>query len=315
MRFWKGQALGNDYIVVDGRGEGPPAHGVIRAMCDRHRGVGGDGILVAGEGDPVGLRIFNPDGTEAEKSGNGLRIFGAWLQVTGQAGAEPFQVRLPGETIEMQVEGEGAPGFVMIRVAMGRASFRAGDVHFTAAPAADEVMGAVLSLRARGADEERGAGEERGANEERRAGAEGVEEVGIHLVSMGNPHCVVFREALSEADLRRLGPRIQAQPEFSEGVNVQLARVVTPGRIEAMIWERGAGETLASGSSACAVAAAARRSGRAHGDEFVVSMPGGEVEVSFTPEYDVRLRGEAGIVYEGTVREQVLEGWRGQVRS
>ena len=114
---------------------------------------------------------------------------------------------------------------------------------------------------------------------------------------------------LAEADLRRLGPALQAHPHFTAGVNVQLARVAGPGRLEALIWERGAGETLASGSSACAVAVAARRSGRAEGDAWVVSMPGGEVEVALSPDYDVTLRGEAGVVYEGRVRDEVARGW------
>ena len=286
MRFWKGHALGNDYLVVDGAAQGTPSPGVVRALCDRHRGVGGDGVLVAGAGDPVpGLRIFNPDGTEAEKSGNGLRIFGAWLHLTGRVGDDPFRVRLPGETVEMAVEGKGAPGFVVLRVDMGRASFRAGDVGFTGASPDDEVMGQPLDL------------------------GDGTGPVPVHLVSMGNPHCVVFGDVVDEAGIRRLGPRIQALPSFPGGVNVQLARVVEPGRIEAMIWERGAVETLASGSSACAIAAAARRSGRAAGSEFVVSMPGGEVEIELSEGYDVRLRGEAGIVFSGKVRDEVLRGW------
>ena len=287
MHIWKGQALGNDYLVVDGTG-GVPSTAVIRSLCDRHRGVGSDGVLVALEPEERGLaaalRIFNPDGSEAEKSGNGLRIFGAWLHGTGQVGDDPFRVALPAESIEMQVEGEGAPGFLQIRVQMGRASFRAGDAGFEGADPDDEVLGGPLPL-------------------------EGLETVAVHPVSMGNPHCVVFRDPLREEDLRRLGPAILSAPEFPAGVNVQLARVAGPGRLEALIWERGAGETLASGSSACAVAAAARRSGRIDGDTFIVAMQGGEVEVTLSPEYDVRLRGEAGIVFEGDVREDVLRGW------
>lgn len=291
MRVWKGHGLGNDYLVVEGS-VAPPAPAVVRALCDRHRGVGADGVLVgdatAGDDGVAALRIFNPDGTEAEKSGNGLRIFAAWLHLTGRVADTPFRVRLPSEVVEMRVEGEGAPGFVIVDVAMGRASFRAGDVGFTAADADAEVMGAPLRLPG-----------EHGA------------EVPIHLVSMGNPHCVVFPDRLEPAELRRLGPLIQSHPAFAAGVNVQLARVLGPGRIEALIWERGAGETLASGSSACAVAAAARRSGRAEGDAFVVEMPGGDIEIGLSPAYDVRLRGEAGIILEGEVRDDVVRGWGG----
>lgn len=284
MHVWKGHGLGNDYLVVEEQ-EGPPSANVVRALCDRHRGVGSDGLLVADTTtDPVGLRIFNPDATEAEKSGNGLRIFGAWLYLTGRVDDAPFRVRLPGETVEMEVEGEGAPGFIRLRVDMGRASFRAGDLQFTGAEADAEVMGDPIDVDG--------------------------ESLAIHLVSMGNPHCVVFRDQLDPADLRRLAPRLQAHPSFSRGVNVQFARVAGPGRLEALIWERGAGETLASGSSACAVTVAARRSGRTGGDAFVVGMEGGEVEVELSADYDVRLRGEAGIVFEATVRDDVVRGWR-----
>ena len=299
MRFWKGHGLGNDYIVVEGE-DGPPPMAAVRGICDRHRGVGSDGVLVAlpAAGDEAvrGLRIFNPDGTEAEKSGNGLRIFGAWLHLTGQVSAEPFGVRLPAETIEMTVEGPGSPGFLMIRVAMGRASFLAGDAGFTGVASDVEALGVEVPVEGGAADGR-------------------TESVAIHPVSMGNPHCVVFPDRLEEAAFRRLGPRLQSHPSFPAGVNVQFARVVGPGRLEAWIWERGAGETLASGSSACAVVAAARRSGRIEGSSFIVSMPGGEVEIELSPDYDVRLRGEAGIVCEGSVRDEVVAGWTGDART
>lgn len=284
MHFWKGQALGNDYLVVERTGPDTISPQLVRGLCDRHRGAGADGVLVADrEARPFGLRIFNPDGTEAEKSGNGLRIFAAWLHLVGEVGAEPFRVALPGETVEMVVEGEAEPGSVIVRVAMGPASFRAGDVGFTGSAADEEVVGIPLEV----------------------AGST----VGIHPVSLGNPHCVVFPDRLDMDELRRLGPAIQGHPSFPRGVNVQLARVVGPGVLEALIWERGAGHTLASGSSACAVAAAARRAGRISGSDFIVRMEGGEVEVRLSDSNDVRLRGPAGIVYEGDVREPIVRRW------
>jgi diaminopimelate epimerase len=282
LRFWKGQALGNDYLVVDA--PEPLAGAVVRALCDRHRGVGSDGLLLGDtRADPVALRIFNPDGTEAEKSGNGLRIFAAWLHARGLVGGEPFRVALPGEAIEMQVEGEASTGTRTVRVDMGTASFRAADVHFTDAEPDQEVMGMALEV----------------------AG----DRVPVHLVSMGNPHCVVFHEALDPDELRRLAPLIQSLPAFRRGINVQLARVAGPGDLEALIWERGAGETMASGSSACAVAAAALRSGRVSGDRFQVAMPGGAVDVQIDSAWRVRLTGAAQIVFEGEVPAAVMAGW------
>lgn len=284
MRFWKGHGLGNDYIVLDGAE--PPAAAVVRALCDRHRGVGGDGVLVGHTAvDPVALRIFNPDGGEAEKSGNGLRIFGAWLHALGRVGDSPFQVALPVETVEMRVEDAGPDGTRTIRVAMGAASFGADDVHFTGATGDDEVAGTALDV-----DGER---------------------VAVHLVSVGNPHCVVFVDDLDPAAFRRTAPRLQALPAFSRGINVQFARVAGPAVLEAMVWERGAGETLASGSSACAVASAALRSGRVSERRLRVVMPGGELAVEVQDDWQIRLTGPAQILYEGDVPDAVVTAWAG----
>jgi diaminopimelate epimerase len=173
------------------------------------------------------------------------------------------------------------PGVV---VPMGPASFRSGDVHYSDADADAEVMG-------------------------HRVAVDG-EDVQVHLVSLGNPHCVVFVDELDPASFRRLAPRLQALPAFERGVNVQFARVVGPDAVEAMVWERGAGETLASGSSACAVAAAGRRTGALHGSTIRVEMPGGGLDVDVADDWRVHLSGPAQIVYEGRVPSGVLQAWR-----
>lgn len=297
MRFWKGHALGNDYVVVEAR-SGPPGPAgdpgalepaVVRGLCDRHRGVGADGVLLCDtRADPVSLRIFNPDGGEAEKSGNGLRILGAWLHDRGLAAGTPFRVALPAETVTMVVEGGAGAGAGgdrtrTVRVDMGVASFDPDDVGYGGPVGGGEVMGDPLDVDG--------------------------EAVPVHLVSLGNPHCVVFPDVLDIDGFRRLAPRLQALPAFERGVNVQFARAVGPGRLDVLIWERGAGETLASGSSACAVAAAAVRSGRATGPSFVVAMQGGEVAVEIDAAWRVRLTGPAQIVFEGTVSDGVVAGW------
>ena len=287
MRFWKGQALGNDYLVIDASesNSGVPEPEVVRALCDRHRGAGSDGVLVGDPAaEPVTLRIFNPDGSEAEKSGNGLRIFGAWLHLRGLVGEVAFQVTLPGETVTMRVESVDRSGARLLRVDMGRAVFRAGAVGFKAADPDDEVVGRPLDVDG--------------------------QTVAIHTVSTGNPHCVVFLDPLDPAVFRRFGPALQSHPSFDRGVNVQFARVAGPGVLEALIWERGAGETLASGSSACAVVAAARRAGLVDGERFEVRMRGGSLEVELDDDYALRLTGPAQIVYEATLDPAVLEAWR-----
>jgi diaminopimelate epimerase len=284
LAFVKGQALGNDYLVVEAADlPWPLTPARIRVLCDRHRGIGSDGILLAETGGgEFRLRIFNPDGSEAEKSGNGLRIFAAYLHDRGLVGEEAFVVWLPAEEVEMRVEEVGEGGVVEVGVEMGRASFRGEDAGFGLE--AGEVLGRELELA-------------------------GGERVRIHTVAVGNPHCVVFVDELRREDFVRQAPQLGAHPAFRAGTNVQFARVAGPGTLEAWIYERGAGETLASGSSASAVAAAAVRLGLVEAGELVVRMPGGSVGVEVREDYRIRLRGPAQIVYRGAVRAAVVEGW------
>jgi diaminopimelate epimerase len=282
LRIWKGEALGNDYLVVDAAALPwalTPA--AIRAICDRHRGLGSDGILVARlERGEIELRIHNPDGSEAEKSGNGLRIFGAWLHGLGKVGSEPFRVALARDEVTMQVEEAGDPDLQIV-VEMGHARFEGRAVGFDDD---GEVLGAEVEL------------------------ADG-EIAAVHTVSLANPHCVVFVEELERGDFLRRAPQLAVHRAFSAGTNVQFARAVGPAALEAWIWERGAGETLASGSSACAVAAAATRLRLVTSPELEVRMPGGTVEVHVDEEYAVRLRGPARIVYVADVADGVAAEW------
>ena len=281
MRFAKGVALGNDYIVVDAADLGRPlSTRAVQRICDRHRGAGSDGILVADLSDDIALRIINPDGTDAEKSGNGLRIFGAWLH--GQRRVvmgEWFSVRLVKDTVRMRIEHELPGGELMIRVEMGHATFRGADVAFL--PNAGETLDFPLDL-----------GDGLSAH--------------VNTVSLSNPHCVVFVDALEKADFEQRAPRLCTHPAFAHGTNVQLARVVDAHTLEAWIWERGAGYTLASGSSSCAVASVAVKRGFVHPGTFRVYMPGGHTEVSISPDFDVILAGPAGMVYVGEFSDDLI---------
>ncbi len=283
MIFFKGHGLGNDYVAMDGRdgrfGITPPA---VRLLCDRNHGLGSDGILlrVSSEGADFGLRIFNPDGSEAEKSGNGLRIFAAYLLDEGAVRiGEPFTVQTPGGSVRMIVLDESPDGALMVEVEMGRASFRSEAVGLSGPDR--EVTSEVLELP-------------------------GGDRVSVQTVSVGNPHCVCFEDELIPEDMRRRGPQISTHPWFANGTNVQFARVAGRNEVEAFVWERGAGETLASGSSACAVAAAAVRRGLVQGPAVEVRMAGGSLLVTVTPEYDVLLRGPVESVY----RAQPSRGFR-----
>jgi diaminopimelate epimerase len=282
VHFFKGQALGNDYLVVDAAEvDMTPERAIL--ICDRHRGAGSDGILI-GELDrtPFRLRILNPDGTWAEKSGNGLRIFAAYLHHRGLVGRDEwFDVELPRDTVSMRVEDELEAGTLMIRAQMGRARFEGSLIAF--APEPDEALDHHLELPQGGS-------------------------AAVNTVYLGNPHCVVFVDELERSDFLQRAPQLCTHAAFGAGTNVQFARVVGPNEIEAWIWERGAGETLASGSSACAVAAAAVRRGFVQPGQFIISMQGGEAEITVSPEYDVVLLGPAQMVYEGTLLEKTADG-------
>jgi diaminopimelate epimerase len=277
MRFFKGQALGNDYLVVDAADlDAPLTREQAVRLCDRHRGAGSDGVLVAElSGETRALRIINPDGTDAEKSGNGLRIFAAYLYHRRAVGlGHWFDVRLPTDTVSMRVEEELDAGAVQVRVRMGRADFRGSAVGFSREPG--ETDGVELPL----------------------GGTAGADSAAVNTVSLGNPHCVVIVDTLDRADFLRRAPALCTHEAFGAGTNVQFARRAGDQDMEAWIWERGAGETLASGSSACAVAAVAVRRGLVDGGLITVSMPGGSVSVKVGADYDVELLGPAQLVYE-----------------
>ena len=256
-------------------GGAPPPAALVRAVCDRHRGVGADGVLVAGV-DPGGrpaMRVFNPDGSEAETSGNGLRIFARWLWDRGRVGGEAFDVATRGGVKRCRVRDAGRTVFVE----MGRASFDSAAIP-VAGPRREVVDEAIEVLG---------------------------ERLRLTAVTVGNPHCVVFVDAPTAERSERLGPVLETHPAFPRRTNVQLVRVVDRGRIEVEIWERGAGRTLASGSSACAAAAAAVRRGLCDG-AVTVAMPGGELTVGVSPAYDLTLLGPVRHVADAVLGREFL---------
>ncbi|MGH7388570.1 MAG: diaminopimelate epimerase [Candidatus Rokuibacteriota bacterium] len=282
--FAKGHGLGNDYLVMEQR-ELPAALSAlaITRICDRNRGVGGDGILllVPSARADFGLRIFNPDGSEAEKSGNGLRIFAKYLWDHGHAKRDTFTVDTKGGVVECQLHvRDGRVSFVTVE--MGRATFRAAEVPMTGP--AGEAVGVPLALRDGPA-------------------------LTVTAVSVGNPHCVVFVDRLDEGETRRLGPQLETHAAFPNRTNVQFARAAARDALEILIWERGAGFTLASGSSSCASAAAAVRTGRCDHGRVAVRMPGGELVVHVRPDWSLRLEGPVEEVCTGTLTREFFDAY------
>ncbi|MEK7764945.1 MAG: diaminopimelate epimerase [bacterium] len=276
--FFKGHGLGNDYAVLRAGTLGfrlTPA--AIRLFCDRHLGIGSDGILLheRARGADARMRIFNPDGSEAQKSGNGARIFARYLARYGLPGRTRYAIATTGGPIVARLHGRA------ITVDMGRARFESRTLPLRGpARPTDRVL---LT-----------------------AGGRTLVFTGV---SVGNPHAVFFMRRLDPEELRRLGPLIERHPLFPERVNVQFARVRRPGLVEALIWERGAGETRASGSSSCAVAAAGRRLGLL-GPDVTVSMPGGRLRIGIAPDWNLTMTGPAVEVATGVLGADLLKALR-----
>jgi diaminopimelate epimerase len=282
--FAKGHGLGNDYLVL--RREDLPfelSEASIVRICDRNWGIGSDGILMAVPSSRAdfGLRIFNPDGSEAEKSGNGLRIFAKWLRDHGHARQDRFTVDTKGGVVECLCHvKDGRVSFVTVE--MGRATFRAPDIPMNG-PDRD-VVGVPLQL------------------------SDGST-VTATAVSVGNPHCVVFVDKLETDACRRVGPLIERHPAFPQRTNVQFARVVDRSTVDILIWERGAGYTLASGSSSCGAASAAVRNGHCEHGRVTVRMPGGDLVIDVRPDWSLRLEGPVEEVYTGVLSAEFAETW------
>ena len=264
----KYQALGNDYLVVDLPVPLEELVPLLPVLCDRNRGLGSDGLL-AFDPTAMSVRIFNPDSSEAQKSGNGLRIIAAHAVLEHGAG-DRFELRTTGAVNSVTVLARrGAE--VQSAIDIGRASFRAADL-----PALFE-------------------GEPDRVHLETPAG-----EIEAMLVSVGNPHCVLFDQPVTRERCVELGPHVETHRAFPERTNVQLFEVVDRATVRVEIWERGAGYTLASGTSASAVAAACMRAGLVD-DDVTVVMPGGNLSVRRTAEGRLVQSGPARRVYRARV--------------
>jgi diaminopimelate epimerase len=266
--LFKYQALGNDYLVVDLPGPLEEVVAVLPLLCDRHMGMGSDGLL-AFDPQAMSVRIFNPDRSEAQKSGNGLRITAAHA-VLEHGAPQRFELRTRDRANALRVLSQRGSE-VVTELDIGRPSFRAADLPASFDGEPDHV------------DLETPAGQ--------------VEAV---LVSVGNPHCVVFGQPVTRERCLELGPHLERHPAFPERTNVQLCAVIDRVRVRAEIWERGAGYTLASGTSASAVAAACMRRGLVE-DSLTVVMPGGNLAVRREPSGNLVQAGPARRVYRARI--------------
>jgi diaminopimelate epimerase len=278
MEFSKYHALGNDYLVLNPKdGELPDEAGIVR-ICHRNFGLGSDGILygpLKTDKADFGLRILNPDGSEAEKSGNGLRIFARYLYDSGEVKNESFTVDTPGGIVTCKI----ADGAESITVDMGRVNFGMDHIPVDGPEQTDHNLGQKLDINGT--------------------------EYTVYVADIGNPHCVIPLPEISKELACKDGAAIEKHSMFPKRTNVQFLKVIDRNNIEIEIWERGAGYTLASGSSGSASAAVAHRIGLCD-KEITVHMPGGKIGITIGDDFAVRMTGPATRVASMDFDEEAL---------
>ncbi|MDP2951725.1 MAG: diaminopimelate epimerase [Chloroflexota bacterium] len=278
MKFAKMHGAGNDFILVDARGMERDWASLARALCHRHLGVGAAGLLlvVPSLQAALGMRMFNPDGSEAEACGNGMRCFAKYAVEKGLVGGAAFPIETRAGLRQMKPRVRGGK-VVSVQVTLGRPSFAPQSIPMRVEGELDIIKDYPLMV--------------------------GRRRLPITALSLGNPHAVHFwGRPVAEFPLSELGPQVEHHPAFPQRVNFEVARVLGPGRVEARVWERGAGETMACGSGAGAIAVAARLLG--YGDGQVdITLPGGTLRVGWDGEGEVTLSGPAEFVFEGEWRE------------
>jgi diaminopimelate epimerase len=278
MKYVKYHGLGNDYLVIR------PADVVgdlemnqIKRICNRNYGVGSDGILLGPLDSDLSdfrLRILNPNGSEAEKSGNGLRIFSRYLYDQGLVHEDPFTI----ETLGGNVIGRVHDGGKAVTVEMGEVSFLSTLIPVT--------------------------------GEKREVLREHMDVAGTTFeycaATVGNPHCIILSENISSELARQYGPLIEIDSRFPHRTNVQFMEILDRGNIRIEIWERGAGYTLASGSSSTAAAAVAYKLGFCD-PVITVHMPGGELAIKFSKDFAATMTGPVIRICEGVMDKEMFE--------
>lgn len=278
--FVKSHGLGNDYIVLNQETiDFELTEKAIVRICDVHYGIGSDGILlkVPSENADFGLRILNPDGSEAEKSGNGLRIFAKYLYDYKFAKEKVFSIETPGGKVRAEVIEEKNGKAFTIKVDMGKAIFESKNIPVNCE--SELCINETLHLE--------------------------YKDYQINCVSVGNPHCVVLKEELDENEIKTFGSQIENHEMFPNRINVQFAKVVSPNEVEVIIWERGAGWTLASGSSSCAVASVLVKMGLTERD-LSIKMPGGNLAISIDDDWNLKMTGEVREIASGVLSGELV---------
>ncbi len=275
LRFTKMQGCGNDFIVVDDLDkEWDFDEEAIQLLCDRHFGIGADGlILVRRASDPEAdyfMLYHNADGSLAEMCGNGVRVFAKHLSDTGRIEGDTLAVQTLGGIKRIEVVRDSSGAFSLARVDMGAPVLAAPEIPTTLP--GDPVVDAAV--------------------------ATALGDAVVTCVSMGNPHAIVWVDDVDVAPVTTLGPLVEVASVFPRKTNVEFAEVTSAARIRLRVWERGVGETLACGTGACATLVAAALTGRT-GRRATIELPGGDLDIEWTADGRVLMTGPAETVFEG----------------
>src|SRR3989339_187626 len=260
INFTKTQGLGNDFILIDTRREkldGIDLKRLAIDLCDRHFGIGADGLLLVWPSSKAHYRmqVINPDGSEAEMCGNGIRCFARYVYEADQLNEEVISVEtLAGTTLPAVILENGQ--IIAIEVDMGIPK----SMHNEQLTINNHVFA-------------------------------------IHEISMGNPHTVIFTDDISQVNLSEVGPQIENDKHFPNRTNVEFVQILNEKEIEVSVWERGAGETLACGTGACASVVAANLAGKV-GKRVLVHLPGGNLDIEMIEDNHILMRGPAEKVFQ-----------------
>lgn len=279
--FVKMHGLGNEYIVLDSTNiDFRLTTAAIRRLCNIHFGIGSDGIVmkVPSTKADFGFRVFNPDGSEAEKSGNGLRILCKYLFDYKYANKRQFSVETLTDIVYADIVEEKHGKATLIQVDMGKAIFTSRDIPVNSDK--PEFIGQMITA--------------------------GDKEFEVNCVSVGNPHCIVVKQELDEKEIRQYGPLLENHPMFPNRINVQFAKILSDHDAQILIWERGAGYTLASGSSSCAASSVLVKRGLIKGD-LTMHMQGGNLKIRIDGNWNIRMTGEVREIASGVLSRELVE--------
>lgn len=275
LNFIKMHGLGNDFILINStreKIEGIKLHSLAIEICDRHFGVGADGLLILWPSEKADFRmqIINSDGSEAEMCGNGIRCFALYVYENSEEKKEVISVETKAGIVipAIIVEDNTIQG---IEVDMGVPRLKRSQI---------PMLG----------DEK-----EKVLNEEIKINNQTFK---FTAVSMGNPHCIIFADNLDAINLEDIGPKIETNALFPESTNVEFVKVLNRNEIEVKVWERGAGVTLACGTGACAAVVAANLNNKTD-KNVLVHLPGGDLAIAWEEDNHITMRGPAEKVFEG----------------